>query len=1178
MEKNKKIGEEIEVFKKSENSLIDEVKSFEKFLDLSDVIFLVIGKDGKIIFSNETTSKILGYSKEFLHKKNWFKTALSYEELRRVRKVFSMIMRGKINEVKNFENYVLTKDKKKRLISWKNSYIKDKNNEIVAIVSSGEDITEKRKMEENLMRLNRLIKAITNINKLITKESSEKELIRKACLEFVKTRGYLSSFIITFDKNGKYKEFASAGEIIDEPIFIKKIKSLDIPCIKNILDKNEIFFVRDSDNCRECPNFNDCEKKATVSLKLSYSGRTWGILSATVPQDYLDNEEEMELFREVSEDIAFALYKIEMEKSQKKLQEEIEKNEKRLRNLFEHTSIGIYRTAPDGKILFANPAFLNIIGYDSFEELEKGKNEIIDVTGYPRENFKRLIEKNGYINGFITKLRKKDGSPITVIENARALNDENGQYIYEGTIEDVSDWVKAQKALEESELKFRTFTESIPIGIFIIQNDEIIYVNPAAIRMLGINEKDFRYKNIWNFIHPEFIDMVKEKKRTFEKNPDAENDYECKIVDINGTEKWVRIIGRNIKYGGKRVRLVSFHDIDEEVKRRMDISRETNFKQNLVQTVSRILSGELDESIYSIILEGLKNSVDGIDELSILIEDESNVYRFKEATFLNKDQIKKVFLTKNDINFLLEKTGTVELWNLTDKLKNSSGYSSLVNNALQKREINYSVSFPIVVEKRTVGFLNIGFKKKHRQLNKSTKDMLEIFAQQIGSIIKRKKLEEELKSEKNNLQYIALHDPITGLSNRRYFIERLSKLINYHEYKGISFALIQINIERYKNVKDVFGHEIGDLLLKKIGEKISNTINRRDELFKLEGEEFAIVLQNCDKNNVSEKLKKILSVFEEPFKIFDQYVNVSAKIGIAIYPDDGTDYHLLSRNSSIALTNAFLREKGVCIFNEKQSVDLNKRTLLEQELRNAIMTGKNLLLYYQPILNLNTNKIEKLESLARWKSEKYGFISPDIFINIAEETGLIHKLDMLVMKKVKSDLKLLNDNDIDVSISFNLSVKEILRDDIVSDILNSFEGVNKRKLNIEITESTFMKDMESTLNKLNILKKEGFYLSIDDFGTGYSSLSYLQKLPVNFLKIDKSFIIDIDNDDKSNENIVRTIISLAKNLNLKTIAEGIETEEQRTLLKNLHCDYGQGYLFCKPVSIKEMIPFINKHS
>jgi diguanylate cyclase (GGDEF)-like protein/PAS domain S-box-containing protein len=1153
------------------------VKSFEKFLDLSDVIFLVIGKDGKIIFSNETTSRILGYSKEFLHRKNWVKTALNYEELKRVRKVFSMIMRGKINEVKNFENYVMTKDKKKRLISWKNSYIKDKNDEIVAIVSAGEDITEKRKMEENLIRLNRLIKAITNINKLITKESSEKEFIKKACEEFVKTRGYLSSLIITFDKNGKYKEFAFAGEISDNPIFIKKIKSLDIPCIKNILNKNEMFFVKDSDGCKECPDFNACKKGGIISLKLAYSGKIWGILSATVPQDYLDNEEEIVLFREVSEDIAFALYKIEMEKSQKNLQEEIEKNEKRLRNLFEHTSIGIYRTTPDGKILFANPAFLNMVGYDSLEELEKGKNEIIDVIGYPRENFKSLIEKKGYVKGFIAKLRKKDGSPITVIENARALNDESGQRIYEGTIEDISDWVRAQKALEESELKFRTFTESIPIGIFIIQNDEFIYVNPTAIRILDINKKDLEYKNFWNFIHPEFVDMVKEKKRNFENNPEAENDYECKIVDTNGVEKWVRIIGRNIKYGGKRVRLVSFHDISEEVKRRMDILRETNFKQNLVQTVSRILSGKLDESIYNTILEGLKNSIDEVDESSILIE-ENGVYKFKEATFLNKEQIKKIYLTKKDIEILLKKNGTVELWNLADRFKNGSDHSSVVNRELLKNEINYSISFPIVVEKRTAGFLNIGFKKNHGQLDKSTKDMLEIFAQQIGNIIKRKKLEEELKSEKNNLQYIALHDSITGLPNRRYFIERLSKFINYHEYKGISFALIQINIERYKNVKDVFGHEIGDLLLKKIGEKISNTIHRRDELFKLEGEEFAIVLQNCDKNNVSEKLKKILSVFEEPFKIFDQYVNVSAKIGIAIYPDDGTDYHLLSRNASIALTNAFLREKGVCIFNEKQSVDLNKRTLLEQELRNTIMTGKGLSLYYQPILNLNTNKIEKLESLARWKSEKYGFISPDIFINIAEETGLIHKLDMLVMKKVKSDLKLLNDNEIDVSISFNLSVKEILRDDIVSDILNSFEGVDKRKLNIEITESTFMKDMESTLNKLNILKKEGFYLSIDDFGTGYSSLSYLQKLPVNFLKIDKSFIIDIDNDDKSNENIVRTIISLAKNLNLKTIAEGIETEEQRTLLKNLHCDYGQGYLFCKPVSIKEMIPFIKKHS
>jgi diguanylate cyclase (GGDEF)-like protein/PAS domain S-box-containing protein len=437
----------------------------------------------------------------------------------------------------------------------------------------------------------------------------------------------------------------------------------------------------------------------------------------------------------------------------------------------------------------------------------------------------------------------------------------------------------------------------------------------------------------------------------------------------------------------------------------------------------------------------------------------------------------------------------------------------------------------------------------------------------------------ERKKAEETIFYLAYHDSLTNLPNRRLFKERLINELHYAKKFYSKLAVMYIDMDRFKSINDTLGHDIGDLVLQEVASRIAGAIRKRDIVSRIGGDEFTLLLPDLyDKEEAITVASRIIQSFRVPFEIAGHRFVLSPSLGIAFYPQHGITADDLLKRADIALY--YVKEHGRGYY-EFYSPDMETRSLeqllLENELRMAL-EKEQFELYYQPKINIKTGKMIGMETLIRWVHPQLGTISPAKFIPITEETGLIVPLGEWILRKACSQNKRWqNQGYPPVSISVNLSVLQFKQDNIVERIqaiLHETE-LDPCWLELEITESVLMDGSHDAIAKLHHLKQLGIHISIDDFGTGYSSLSYLKSFPVDTLKIDSSFVRDLDKD-KHGQAIVTAIISMANTLKLNVIAEGIETEEQLAVLNQEGCHEGQGYLFSRPVTTDRIEIFLKQ--
>ncbi|MBF0274308.1 MAG: EAL domain-containing protein, partial [Nitrospinae bacterium] len=434
------------------------------------------------------------------------------------------------------------------------------------------------------------------------------------------------------------------------------------------------------------------------------------------------------------------------------------------------------------------------------------------------------------------------------------------------------------------------------------------------------------------------------------------------------------------------------------------------------------------------------------------------------------------------------------------------------------------------------------------------------------------------KETEKRLHNLAFYDPLTNLPNRSFFHERMKHDIDVSERNRSMMALFFIDLDRFKQVNDTLGHASGDDLLVEISQRIKYTLRSSDTLSRLGGDEFTVVVMNLEHPEDAGTLaQKIIDVVEKPITLKDQEVFVGASIGIAVYPDDGNTIETLTKKADTAMYRAKESGRGIFRFySEEMSVQNEKRLLLETMLRNAV-SNEEFELYYQPKINLNSGKIIGSEALIRWVHPEKGIINPGDFIPLAEETNLILDISNWVIRAACKNQKEWQKSGREMlTVALNLSGKQFANTNLAEEILAIVleHDLNPQYIELEITETVAMDDIEKTIEILRNLRKADFSLSIDDFGTGYSSLAYLKKMPITSLKVDQHFVrdIDVDADDLA---IATTIISMGKNLNLKVVAEGIEKKEHYRLLKNRSCDLGQGYYFSQPLTYQEFIDLVD---
>lgn len=440
-------------------------------------------------------------------------------------------------------------------------------------------------------------------------------------------------------------------------------------------------------------------------------------------------------------------------------------------------------------------------------------------------------------------------------------------------------------------------------------------------------------------------------------------------------------------------------------------------------------------------------------------------------------------------------------------------------------------------------------------------------------ITQRKAMEEQLN-------FLAHHDELTGLPNRCLLADRFTQLIGHSQRHQKKIALLMLDLNRFKLINDSLGHETGDQVLIEVGNRLTKLARTSDTVSRYGGDEFVILLTEIESaNTVTDFARRITQKINKPIAIGERLLHVSCSIGVALWPQDGKTLDKLLSNADAAMYQAKKRNgEKLQFFTEELNHQVQQRMEMESGLRHAIQ-GNELELYYQPQFDQETNRITGMEALLRWHHPQRGLISPDRFIPLAEETGLILPIGEWVLETACLQLKQFQRGGYqDLIVAVNVSVRQLEGQDMadtVHRIINK-TAINPGALEIEITESTMMEDPERMIEALSALKRLGIRLALDDFGTGHSSLSYLQRFPFDKIKIDRAFIRNITRSE-DDAAIAMTIGAMAKSLKLEVIAEGVETEEQMTFLKRCGCNHVQGYLISKPIPAMEFGQLLAQH-
>jgi len=683
--------------------------------------------------------------------------------------------------------------------------------------------------------------------------------------------------------------------------------------------------------------------------------------------------------------------------------------------------------------------------------------------------------------------------------------------------------------------------------ILLDENLNIIESDDVFNNFFNINKKDLIDRNIQGIFPDEFKDVI--EKFFIKVNEKKYYEQKNLIIRLNNKSRHFDIKGEILELKNKKIFLLLF--------RNKDINSTFYLLENLEEEVSNLVLRIRDfESLMKEILRVFINSE--LFDYGWVAKIDKELKQVIPVVTLNEE--------KEDIEFKSKIFDFNYFKGILDML---ISHEEFIVDEVKFRDTLYrkSIIFPIFKKweygkEEDIEYAVLIYSEKNIEFSDDEFVLLKEIIYKINIAIA-----DIFVKEKANI--LISTDVLTNLPKREIFINEIKK----HIKENIPFAVVLIDIDKLKKVNSVLGFWAGDKAIKNLSSFLKRNFEKSC-IARVGSDEFGIILKG-EKLKIFEKLNKILEYNEKIVKINGSSVYLPISLGVSFYPDDGVKEEDLILKAEKALEETKKRGgKGISYANENLTLLPKDYLELEKELKEAIKNNEYVM-YYQPIIDIKENKVWGVEALLRWNSKKRGLVSPAKFIPILEESGLIREVGDVIMDNVLKDAKEFEDENIYFTFSINVSVIQLLSENLALKLINKIKdiGVNKEKIIVEITESVLMENIDSIMPQIEILKNEGINIEIDDFGTGYSSLSYLKKLPVSALKIDQSFVKDIL-DDYEDEQIVKAIISMAKALNKKTIAEGAESKEIVDELKSLGVDYIQGYYFAKPMPKEELREFL----
>ena len=812
----------------------------------------------------------------------------------------------------------------------------------------------------------------------------------------------------------------------------------------------------------------------------------------------------------------------------KRANDALQESEKRYRELFENANDIIYVHDLEGNYISINEAGERIFGYTREEALSMNMVQIAvpEHLSVLKRNLRKKIRGKSKQTSYEVDCIKKDGSRITLEVNSSIIEKDGVPIAVQGIGRDITDRKMAEETSRKNEERYRDLFENA--NDLIYTHDlagNFTSLNRAGEKITGYSRSEALSMNIAQVVAPEFLEAA--RTMTARKvEDDVPTTYELEIISKNGHRVTLELSTRLIVSGGLPVGVQGIgRDITERRQTELSLHNTVSlFASTFESTADGIVVMSLEREIVTCNRKFVE--MWGVDEKLIKSRDGNKLGRFVAS------QLKDPVAFARQLEYVY-----------SDPMSTASEILELKDGRIFER-----YSQPQFLEGKPVGRVAC-----------------------FRDITERSQAEEKLR-------HYALHDTLTNLPNRVEFMNHLRQAVERAEGNEFArFAVLFLDLDRFKVINDSLGHATGDKLLIAIAERLRSCVRPGDVVARLGGDEFTILLNRCgDIDEVAGVAERLQIKISQPFRIDNYEVFTTASIGI-----------IMSNNTRRAPED-FLRDADAAMYRAKESGkaryeifdrDMHVRNMnllqVEMDLRHAV-ERREFEVLYQPIVALDTGSIREFEALIRWRHPTHGLVGPNEFVHVAEETGLIIPIGKWILEEsCRQIVRWQRNYEYPLSISVNLSAKQLMHPNLTQQVASILAEtqLDPRQLKLEVTETNVMEHSERALAVLNVLNKLGISLSTDDFGTGYSSLSYLQRFPFDRLKIDRSFVDKMDEGEKSIA-IVKTILMLGENLGIEVVAEGIETEAQLEMLRSLGCRLGQGYLFSRPVeatAIEELL-------
>ena len=752
----------------------------------------------------------------------------------------------------------------------------------------------------------------------------------------------------------------------------------------------------------------------------------------------------------------------------RKLAEEaLQQAETNYRSMVENAVEGVFQTSVDGRYRIVNFMLARIYGYDSPTELITNLTNIrqqLYVDPTRRDEFARLMQKQGAVWGFESQIYRRDGSTIWISECARALYNEQGELAgYEGTVEDITQRKQSEIELQRRDILLQGVAEATS---HLLTHPSLEVAIPDVLAILGQAAGTDRIHLYANHPHPHTGQM-------------------SRSLRFEWTQEHIRL---------------------QSGRSQASQSQFGHLGQNLLYSAGV-------EHWYAALSQG--------QAVKEIIKELPN----PEREFLNQLNILAVLMV------------------------------------------------PIFVDSHFWGYIGFNQCVTERQWSAIEESSLVAIAASIGAAIKRQRTEEQMRHQ-------AFHDALTGLPNRALFNYRLPQAIDQARQMNELLAVLFLDLDRFKTINDTLGHAVGDRLLQQATDRLSWCMRQKDTIARWGGDEFTLIVPGIKiTDEVIDIAQRLSAALKPAFYLEGHELYITGSIGIALYPHHGRDAQTLLKHADAALYKAKAKGRNTFQFyNATINSQATELLTLDSSLHQALERNE-FTLYYQPQINIGTGEVTQMEALLRWQHPRLGLVSPKTFISLAEENGLIVPLGEWALRAACFQNRVWQAAGLAATrVAVNLSARQFEQPDLVDRVAQILQetGLDPTYLELEITETAAMRDVDFTTAILRRLQDMGIRIAIDDFGTGYSSLTYLKKFPLNALKIDQSFVRDLtkDADDMA---IIKAIITLAKGLNLNVVAEGVETQEQQEKLRSLGCYEMQGYWLSPPLDAQVATQFLCKH-